>query len=198
MNSLYRPRLIFVTNNRHKYEEIDHVIGKRIDLLDLNNIGFVGEIPEEQDTIEGNAAQKAFFIYDRYGINCFADDTGLEIEALSGEPGVHSARYAGVACSFQDNVKKVLLKMAGQPNRRARFRTVIALIENGNLRFFLGEVGGIIITEERGSKGFGYDPIFQPDGYKQTFAEMSLKDKNMISHRAMAVNALLNYFSQAY
>jgi len=196
MNSLHRPRLIFVTNNKHKFEEISHVIGEMVELQSLADIGFEGELPEEQGTLEGNAAQKAFLIYDRYGVNCFADDTGLEIEALLGEPGVHSARYAGINCSFEDNVNKVLLKMAGKVNRGARFRTVIALIENGNLRFFQGEVRGMIITEKRGSKGFGYDPIFRPVGYQQTFAEMSLDDKNLISHRAMAVNTLLAYISQ--
>lgn len=191
-----KPRLIFATKNKHKFEEISHVIKDIVDLQNLIDIGFDGEIPEEQDTIEGNAAQKAFFIYERYGINCFADDTGLEIEALQGEPGVLSARYAGMNCSFEDNMNKVLLKMAGKSDRRARFRTVIALVENGHARYFQGEVTGTITDKKRGRKGFGYDPIFLPDGYKNTFAEMSMTDKNKISHRAIAVNGLLEYFSQ--
>ena len=196
MNAIEKPRLIFATNNKHKFEEIRHVIGDKVKLLNLENIGFKGEIPEEHDTLEGNAAQKAFHIFNQYGINCIADDTGLEIEALQGEPGVFSARYAGENCTFEDNMNKVLRKMLGKTNRKARFRTVIALVENGHLTVFQGEIKGEILAEKRGLKGFGYDPIFKPDGYDQTFAEMSLADKNRISHRALAIYELLQYFAQ--
>jgi XTP/dITP diphosphohydrolase len=194
MNHL--PSLVFATGNQHKFDEINHVLGNRVKLQSLLDLGFNGEIPEEMYTLEGNAAQKALFIYRKFGMDCFADDTGLEIEALNGEPGVFSARYAGKNCSFEDNMNKVLQKMIGKNNRNARFRTVIALVENGQLRYFKGEVQGTIIREKRGTAGFGYDPIFRPEGFSQTFAEMSLADKNLISHRARAINQLLQYFSR--
>lgn len=190
--------MVFATNNKHKFDEINHVLGNRVKLQSLLDLGFTGEIPEEMHTLEGNAAQKALFIYSKFGLDCFADDTGLEIEALDGEPGVFSARYAGKNCSFEDNMNKVLQKMEGKTNRNARFRTVIALAESGQLRYFEGEVRGTIIQERRGVKGFGYDPIFLPAGYSQTFAEMSLADKNLISHRARAVGQLMEYFSEVY
>ncbi len=196
MKSIEKPRLIFATNNKHKFEEISHVIGDKVELLNLADIGFEGEIPEEQETLEGNAAQKACFIYNLYGTDCFADDTGLEIEALQGEPGTYSARYAGENCNFEDNMNKVLQKMIGMTNRKARFRTVIALVEKGHLTVFQGEIRGVITIEKRGLKGFGYDPIFQPEGNSETFAEMSLARKNQISHRALAMNELLRHFSQ--
>jgi XTP/dITP diphosphohydrolase len=196
MEKRKKPLLIVATNNKHKFEEIRQVIGEKVELQNLTDIGFEGEIPEEQDTLEGNAAQKAFFIYNRYGLNCFADDTGLEIDSLGGEPGVFSARYAGENCTFEDNMDKVLKKMTGKTDRRARFRTVIALVENGHLTYFQGEIHGIILHEKRGKKGFGYDPIFQPEGHQKTFAEMSLAGKNQISHRALAMNELLEYFSR--
>jgi XTP/dITP diphosphohydrolase len=191
-------KLVFATNNRHKLEEIRHLAGKHIRLLSLSDIGFTGDIPEEADTIEGNAAQKAWFIYERYGINCFADDTGLEIEALHGEPGVYSARYAGENCSFEDNMNKVLASMKGIENRKARFRTVIALIENGKLTTFQGEIKGIITPEKHGVQGFGYDPVFLPEGFDRTFAEMELGEKNRISHRALAVQKLIDYLITRY
>ena len=191
-----KPRLIFATNNKHKVNEIRDVLGDRVELLDLSDIGFTGNIPEDQDTLEGNAAQKALYIYNRFGMNCFADDTGLEIEALHGEPGVFSARYAGENCTFEDNMNKVLEKLKDHSNRKARFRTVIALVEEGNLSFFRGEVSGSILSEKHGLKGFGYDPIFRPEGYRQTFAEMTLGDKNKISHRAKAIHELLLYISK--
>jgi XTP/dITP diphosphohydrolase len=190
--------LVFATCNRHKFDEINHVLGNRVKMKSLLDLGFNGEIPEEMFTLEGNAAQKALFIYRKFGMDCFADDTGLEIEALNGEPGVFSARYAGKNCSFEDNMNKVLQKLIGKNNRNARFRTVIALVENGQLRYFKGEVRGTIIQEKRGTAGFGYDPIFQPEGFSQTFAEMSLADKNLISHRARAINQLLQYFSEGH
>jgi XTP/dITP diphosphohydrolase len=190
--------LVFATNNRHKLEEIRHLAGTNIQLLSLSDLGFDGEIPEEADTIEGNAAQKAWYIFDKYAMNCFADDTGLEIEALDGEPGVYSARYAGENCSFEDNLNKVLAAMEGKNMRKARFRTVIALIENGILTTFQGEITGIITREKRGSGGFGYDPVFLPDGFDRTFAEMDLAEKNRISHRAIAVHKLIDHFKIRY
>ncbi|MBN1790898.1 MAG: RdgB/HAM1 family non-canonical purine NTP pyrophosphatase [Bacteroidales bacterium] len=195
MKTIEKPRLIFATNNKHKFEEIRHVIGERVELMRLADIGFNGEIPEKQETLDGNAAQKAFFIYNLYGIDCFADDTGLEIEALQGEPGTYSARYAGENCNFEDNMNKVLQKMKGVTDRKARFRTVIALVEKGSLRLFKGEIRGVITTEKLGLAGFGYDPIFMPDGFGETFAEMSLAQKNRISHRALAIQELLRYFT---
>lgn len=190
--------LVFATNNRHKLEEIRHVASPHIHLLSLSDLGFTGDIPEEEDTIEGNAAQKAWFIYDRYQINCFADDTGLEIDALHGEPGVYSARYAGENCTFEDNMNKVLAAMEGIENRKARFRTVMALVENGKLTTFQGEIHGVITREKYGLQGFGYDPVFQPDGFDRTFAEMDLAEKNRISHRALAVQKLIDYLTTRY
>jgi XTP/dITP diphosphohydrolase len=190
--------LVFATNNMHKLEEIRDVAGPHIHLLSLSDLGFTGDIPEEKDTIEGNAAQKAWFIYDRYGINCFADDTGLEIEALHGAPGVYSARYAGENCSFEDNMNKVLDAMKGIKNRNARFRTVIALVENGKLTNFQGEIRGVITHEKKGIHGFGYDPVFLPEGFDRTFAEMSLTEKNRISHRYLAIQKLIDYLTTRY
>jgi XTP/dITP diphosphohydrolase len=193
-NSDDRIKLVFATNNIHKFNEIEKVIGSTVLLMNLSNLGFQGDIPEEKDTLEENAAQKARFIYDKFGINCFSDDTGLEIEALQGEPGVYSARYAGLNCSFEDNMNKVLENMNGITNRMARFRTVIALVEQGKLTIFDGEIRGHITEEKRGSLGFGYDPIFVPEGYTITFAEMSPEEKNRISHRALAIRKLAGYF----
>jgi len=187
--------LVFATNNTHKLREIRDVIGPGIRLLRPADLGFTGEIPEEQDTIEGNAEQKARFIHERFGTDCFADDTALEIESLSGAPGVYSARYAGEGCSFEDNLNKVLGIMNGVSNRRARFRTVIALVENGKLFSFTGEIGGTITTGKRGGKGFGYDPIFMPEGHSLTFAEMEPEEKNRISHRTLAVRKLIDHLS---
>jgi len=195
MNDMGKTKLVFATNNRYKFEEIKQVLKDKVNLLDLADIGFSGEIPEEQDTLEDNAAQKAFFIYHKYGMDCFADDTGLEIEALQGEPGVYSARYAGGNCTFDDNMNLVLLKMVGKSNRKARFRTVIALVEQGRLNTFDGVIKGLITHEKRGMEGFGYDPIFEPEGYGRTFAEMTLPEKNLISHRALAVAAFFNYIN---
>jgi XTP/dITP diphosphohydrolase len=194
MSNSEKARLIFATNNSHKLEEIKQVLQGRVNLLCLADVGFSGDIPEEQNTLEGNAVQKAFFIYKKFGMDCFSDDTGLEIEALDGEPGVYSARYAGENCNFDNNMNMVLSKMTGKSNRKARFRTVIALVEQGKLSTFEGEIKGLITTEKHGTKGFGYDPIFQPEGYERTFGEMSPGEKNMISHRALAVNAFLKHF----
>lgn len=169
------------------------MMDQKIEVIHLGDLKFSGHIPEEQETLEGNAAQKAFFIYEKFGMNCFADDTGLEIEALNGEPGVFSARYAGESCNSEENVKKVLENMMGQANRKARFRTVIALVMDGKLTTFEGEIKGLITLEKSGDQGFGYDPIFQPEGYTKTFAEMTLAEKNAISHRALAIQAFINH-----
>lgn len=186
-------KLVFATNNPYKFEEIQEITDSRINLLRLSDLGFTEEIPEDYHSLEGNAVQKAFFIYERFGINCFADDTGLEIEALNNEPGVFSARYAGKDCTYEDNIQKVLEKMKGKVNRKACFRTVISLVEHGNISIFAGEINGIITRDKRGQSGFGYDPIFQPEGYKKTFAEMLLSEKNKISHRKIAIHKLVDY-----
>jgi XTP/dITP diphosphohydrolase len=187
--------LVFATNNQHKIKEISPLIESKIKLLSLADINCYDEIPETQHSLHGNASQKSHFVFDKYGINCFADDTGLEIEALNGEPGVYSARYAGEGCSFQDNIDKVLDKMQGKINRKAKFVTVISLLIDGKEYFFEGFVNGIILTEKYGNDGFGYDPIFMPDGYSISFAEMTLEEKNKISHRAMAVKKFANFIS---
>jgi XTP/dITP diphosphohydrolase len=185
--------LVFATNNQHKLAELQAIVGTHFKLLSLQDIGCNEEIPEEQDTLEANASQKAFFIYNKYGYNCFADDTGLEIEALNGEPGVFSARYAGEDKNPEANIDKVLGKLAKINNRKARFRTVISLVINGTEHQFEGIVDGEILKERRGSSGFGYDPVFLPDGFSQSFAEMNLQDKNQISHRGRAVAKLAEY-----
>ncbi len=162
----------------------------------LNDIGLAGDIPETADTLDGNALQKAQWVYERTGLDCFADDTGLEVEALDGRPGVYSARYAGEHCSFDDNINKMLSEMQGKTNRRACFRTVICLIENGEPRYFEGRVDGQILTERYGKEGFGYDPIFMPDRFAVSFAEMPLEVKNHISHRGKAVAKLVEYLKK--
>ena len=189
-------KLIFATNNQHKLEEVSHLIKYNYKILSLKNINCFEEIPETSDTIKGNASQKSHYIFDKFGIDCFADDTGLEIEALNGKPGVYSARYAGIEHDFEKNMNKVLIEMNGIINRKARFKTVISLILNGEERFFEGIINGVILTEKRGQEGFGYDPVFQPNGYDLTFAEMPLEEKNKISHRAIAVRNLVNYLNK--
>lgn len=184
-------KLIFASSNAGKIKELKALMPASIDLLGINDISCTEEIPETQATIEGNASQKAFYIFDNYHVNCFADDTGLEVEALDGRPGVLSARYAGESKNPEDNMNKLLGELGGVANRNARFKTVISLVINGKEKRFEGIVNGIILTEKRGQKGFGYDPIFVPEGYTQTFAEMDLTEKNKISHRAIAVKALV-------
>jgi len=196
MHPSSKSGLVFATNNIHKFGEIEHLLINSVNLLKLDDIGFTDEIPETQFTIEGNAAQKAFYIYERYGLGCFADDTGLEISSLNGEPGVFSARYAGNGCTFSDNIELVLKKMNGKVDRNAVFRTVIALVEKGKLTLFEGKIEGTITLNKKGLSGFGYDPIFQPKGFKKTFAEMTLKEKNEISHRAIAINHLIDYLKK--
>ena len=186
-------KLVFATNNNHKLKELMQILPSEFELLSLNDIGCTDEIPETGPTLEVNAAQKSFYIWDKYGINCFADDTGLEIEALGNEPGVFSARYAGEEKSNTANKQKVLENMKSESNRKARFRCVISLIIDGKEKQFEGIVDGQILTENHGEAGFGYDPIFMPDGFSLSFAEMSADDKNKISHRGRAVMKLVEY-----
>ena len=185
--------LVFATINLHKLKEVQDLLKKRIKLLSLKDIGSFEEIPEDYETLKENAAQKAHYVFDKYKINCFADDTGLEIEVLNGEPGVYSARYAGEPCTFEENMNKVLKKMQGIKNRKACFKTVIALILEGKEYYFEGQVNGEILTEKSGVDGFGYDPIFKPEGYELSFAQMSLDEKNKISHRARATEKLAEF-----
>ncbi len=185
--------LVFATNNQHKLKEVQALLGDHFKLLSLTDINFYDEIPEDYDTLEENALQKARHIFSYSGYNCFADDTGLEVEALNGEPGVYSARYAGESKNPKNNIIKLLGNLAGIKNRNAQFRTVIALIVDGKEFLFEGNVRGIIIDSERGCDGFGYDPIFLPNGYQQTFAEMPLELKNKISHRGLAVSKLVGF-----
>jgi XTP/dITP diphosphohydrolase len=185
--------LVFATNNPHKLSEIRNMLNERFVIRSLEEIGCLEEIPENQPTLEGNAAEKAMYVYTHYGYNCFADDTGLEVDALGGEPGVLSARYAGPRKKAVDNMRKLLDSLTEINNRQARFRTVISLIIEGKIFQFEGIVNGIILKEKRGNKGFGYDPIFCPDGSNISFAEMDLVQKNSISHRGIAFERLVNF-----
>lgn len=187
--------IVFATHNLHKTEEVRAILGPNYQIRNLPELG-CPDIPETADTLQGNALQKAQYVVDHYCINCFADDTGLEVEALDGRPGVYSARYAGEGCTYQDNVRKMLNEMHGKTNRKACFKTVIALILDGKQYFFEGRVDGIILTEQRGTDGFGYDPIFLPDGFDQTFAEMDAAMKNSISHRGRAIQQLKTFLME--
>ncbi len=187
-------QLIFATNNAHKVDEVRAALDGKVDVVTLAEAGLQGEIPETADTLQGNALQKAQWVWERIHTDCFADDTGLEVEALHGAPGVYSARYAGEHCSFDDNIDKLLQALDGQTNRRAAFRTVICLIEHGEPRYFEGRVDGQILTERHSvGEGFGYDPVFMPDRFALSFAEMPLEVKNSISHRGLAVKKLVEY-----
>ena len=189
-----KKRLVFATNNAHKLEEIRAILGNSIEILSLADIHCHADIPETADTLEGNARQKSRYVYEHYGLDCFADDTGLEVESLGGAPGVYSARYDdGQGHDSQANMNKLLKEMEEKNDRKAQFRTIISLIEKGEERQFEGIVKGQITREKRGESGFGYDPIFQPDGYETTFAELGSDIKNRISHRARAVAALCDY-----
>jgi XTP/dITP diphosphohydrolase len=188
--------IVFATNNTHKLEEVRAIVSGKINIVSLSDIGCHDDIPETFDTMEGNALQKANYVKDHFGYDCFADDTGLEVEALNGEPGVHSARYAGDTHDSDANIEKLLRALAGKQNRKARFRTVIALIINGQELFFEGVVNGHIIGERRGETGFGYDPVFIPEGFSKTFAESGMDLKNKISHRAMATRKFANWLIQ--
>ena len=185
--------ICFATNNKNKLQEVRSKIGNQFTILSLEDIGCKEELPETQPTIEGNSAQKAQYVALKYKVNCFADDTGLLVDALNGEPGVYSARYAGPECSPEDNMNKLLTALKGITNRKAAFKTCITLVLNDEQFQFAGEVNGTILTERHGEKGFGYDPIFQPEGYSTSFAEMPMEEKNTISHRALAVAKLFEF-----
>lgn len=189
-----KRKLVFATNNAHKLEEVSAILGDKIELLSLKDINCDADIPETADTLEGNALLKAEYVYKNYGLDCFADDTGLEVEALNGAPGVYSARYAGgEGHNAEANMQKLLHNMEGKDNRKAQFRTAVSLILNGKEYLFEGVIKGQIIKEKHGTSGFGYDPIFMPDGYDKTFAELGNEIKNQISHRAIAVNKLCEF-----
>lgn len=186
-------KIVFATNNKHKIEEVKKILPPDIELLTLFDIGCDEDLPETGNTFEQNAAQKARYIHDKYGYDCFADDSGLEVEALHGRPGVYSARYAGSNSSSAANVTKLLSELNLEENRKAKFRTVIALMIGEETSYFEGEIKGEITLRERGNNGFGYDPVFVPEGFHITFAEMAPELKNKISHRAIAVKSLADY-----
>ena len=191
-------KLVFATNNKHKLQEVRDIVGDRVEVLSLNDINCHDDIPETADTLQGNALIKARHIYNKYGMNCFADDTGLEVEALDGAPGVYSARYAGEECNSEANMLKLLQNLTGKNNRNAQFRTVIALIINGEEKLFNGIIKGIISNEKRGDSGFGYDPVFIPEGYTESFAQMSGEMKNSMSHRFRATQQLADFLKENY
>lgn len=186
-------KIVFATNNKHKLDEIRKISEGKIEILSLSDIGCHDDIPETGATLEENALQKADYIKRHFGYDCFADDTGLEVDALNGAPGVFSARYAGESCDPEDNMDKLLRELNGVENRKARFRTVIALVLNGNTHYFDGVVHGEITSERRGAEGFGYDPIFVPDGHCKTFAELGNGEKNKMSHRAIGTRKLVDF-----
>lgn len=185
--------IVFATNNQHKIKEAEAALSSHIKILSLHSIGCHEELPETHETLEENAFEKANYVFEKYHVNCFAEDTGLEIEVLNGEPGVYSARYAGLSKNFKDNIIKVLYKMQDIKNRNACFRTIISLIIDGKEIQFEGKVDGFITEKITGDDGFGYDPIFQPKGFEQTFAQMDITTKNKISHRGKAVEKLIHY-----
>jgi XTP/dITP diphosphohydrolase len=187
--------IIFATNNQNKVEEVRAVLGSRFNIITLKEAGIDVDIPEPHDTLEANATEKSKTIFEITKQNCFSEDTGLEVEALNGEPGVKSARYAGEARSFGDNIEKLLSKLASSENKTARFRTVISLILDGKEYFFEGICNGKIISERKGNNGFGYDPVFIPDGSDKTFAEMDMAEKNKFSHRKKAMEKLINFLN---
>ena len=191
---MMKRKLVFATNNAHKLEEVAAILGVQVKLLSLNDIGCQTDIPETAETLEGNALLKSSYIYKNYHLDCFADDTGLEVEALNGAPGVYSARYAGgEGHDAQANMIKLLHELDGKENRKAQFRTAISLILDGKEYLFEGVIKGEIIKEKRGDSGFGYDPVFMPEGYDRTFAELGNDIKNQISHRALAVQKLCEF-----
>tara|TARA_B100000683_G_scaffold105767_1_gene104118 strand:- start:147 stop:725 length:579 start_codon:yes stop_codon:yes gene_type:complete len=188
-------KIVFATNNPNKIKEIQLVLPDTIEILSLREIGCNEELPENQDTLEGNALEKAKYVKEKYGYDCFAEDTGLEIECINNEPGVYSARYAGPERSDEKNMNLVLSKMKESTNRKARFRTIITLILNGEIKNFEGIANGNILRKKMGMKGFGYDPIFKPEGYEQSFAQLGLSIKKEISHRSKAVEKLLRFLN---
>lgn len=187
--------ICFATNNAHKLEEIRVILGSKFKILSLEEIGCNEELPEERDTLEGNSLQKAEYVFQKYKVACFADDTGLEVEELNGAPGVYSARYAGEQRNSERNMNLLLKNLEGKGNRKARFRTVITLIQSKEVHQFEGIVKGTILKERKGKGGFGYDPIFMPVGYSKTLAEMSMEEKNQISHRARATEKLVEFLN---
>ena len=191
-------KIVFATNNPHKLDEVRALLGQQFEIVPLAELGFEGDIPETGATLAENASQKAHFIYDRYGVDCFADDTGLEVDALGGAPGVYSARYAGEKATYDENVTKLLRALEGKQERSARFKTVVSLILNGKEYQFEGKVEGRILQARSGTAGFGYDPVFQPEGYGETFAEMNPELKNRISHRGKAMAKLARFLQQNY
>jgi len=188
-------QLVFATNNEHKLTEVRHILKNKFNILSLNDIGCHADIPETENSLQGNALLKAKFVKEHFGYDCFADDTGLECNALDGQPGVFSARYAGEECDSEANIRKLLENLKEKDDWSAQFRTVIALLYNGEQHFFEGIVKGTIINEHKGSNGFGYDPIFMPEGYQLTFAQMNEDDKNSISHRGRAVRKLVDFLN---
>ncbi|MDY2587788.1 non-canonical purine NTP diphosphatase [Winogradskyella aquimaris] len=188
-------QIVFATNNQNKIKEVQALVPKHITLLSLKDIGCHEELPETTGTIAGNAQQKASYVKDHYGYDCFADDTGLEVDALNGAPGVDTAHYAGPQRSAEDNMNKLLAKLENVTSRKAQFKTVIALHLNGALKTFTGICKGEITTEKQGTQGFGYDPIFKAEGYDQTFAEIPLEEKNKIGHRGKAVQQLIKFLN---
>lgn len=189
-------KLIFATSNQHKLREIRSVALPGIEIVSLKDIGFEGELPETHETIEENSLEKAEYLAKKFNTDCFAEDTGLIIDALNGEPGVYSARYAGENATFEDNVTRVLTKMQGKENRRARFKTVITYYSGGNYVQFEGVTEGKVLTERRGNEGFGYDPVFVPDGAEKSYAEMTLEEKNRFSHRKKSFDLFANHLQQ--
>jgi len=190
-------KIVFASNNENKIKEIQQLLPENIQIVSLKAIDCHEEIPETADSIEGNAILKANYVTERYGYDCFADDTGLEVQALDGAPGVYSARYAGEQKNADDNMSKLLQALSKKDNRKAQFKTVIALNMKGEQHLFTGIASGEITTSKSGNKGFGYDPIFKPEGFEETFAELSLETKNKISHRALATQKLLQFFATA-
>jgi len=189
-------KIVFATNNAHKLSEVKSILSPDFEIISLKELNCFDDIPETADTLDGNALLKAEYIHSRFNIDCFADDTGLEIRALGGEPGVFSARYAGENHDAEKNMEKVLCLLGDTADRKAQFSTVIALIQNNETHFFEGKIEGRILKEPRGNEGFGYDPIFVPDGYDQSFAELGVEEKNKISHRALAVQKLIDYLKK--
>lgn len=189
-------KLVFATNNAHKLNEVRAMLEPVFSIISLADLNCLEDIPETANTLEGNALLKAKYVHDKFGLDCFADDTGLEVDALNGEPGVYSARYAGEDHDAQNNMNKVLTLLADKPNRKACFRTVIALIQGEKITYFEGKIDGKILYNQQGDSGFGYDPIFRAEGYKLSFAQLSADEKNHISHRALAVKKLANYLHQ--
>ena len=188
-------KIVFATNNPNKLKEIQTLIPKEIEIISLKEIGCTEDIPETGDTLEVNAFQKVHYVKEKYNYDCFADDTGLEIDALNGAPGVYSARYAGLEKSAEANIEKVLNELQGKENRKAKFRTAIALTLNNEEHLFEGEINGHISKVKQGNEGFGYDPIFMPENEKRSFAQMSMEEKGTISHRGRAVNKLVTYLN---